>query len=464
MHVLTSAPDSFCLLSSSDIQKIRQDFQSERYDLFRNCALTILDPSVLCADKQLIAGQFTDFEIRLAPAAHRISLELINPPAAAFVDGRLITTLQHNLYSLLRDIFLSGSNSDLTHHPNTSTWNAKLVSEDIFSQLRRANALPITNTAELIVCWGGHSIQTKEFEYAKEVGKQLGLRAFNICTGCGAGAMYAPMQGAAIGHRLQLYSDRRFIGLTEPSIIISEPPNSLINELVIMPDIEKRLEAFVRIAHGIIIFPGGVGTAEELLYLIGLLMHDSNRLQVLPLILTGPASSAGYFTALDKFIVQVLGEECRRYYQIIIDNPVTVAQRLLASRASIEQYRREIGDTLSYNWSLHIPVEFQQPFIPTHENMANLQLEFSRPVAELAVTLRRAFSGIVAGNIRQDTMQAVAQYGPFQLHGDPIIMEKMSEMLQSFITEGRITLLREGYTPCYELKTSRPICLKNKNY
>jgi hypothetical protein len=24
-----------------------------------------------------------------------------------------------------------------------------------------------------------------------------------------------------------------------------------------MPDIEKRLEAFVRIAHGIIIFPGG---------------------------------------------------------------------------------------------------------------------------------------------------------------------------------------------------------------
>jgi hypothetical protein len=38
---------------------------------------------------------------------------------------------------------------------------------------------------------------------------------------------------------------------------------------VIMPDIEKRLEAFVRLGHGIIVFPGGVGTAEEILYLLG---------------------------------------------------------------------------------------------------------------------------------------------------------------------------------------------------
>ncbi|SQC15344.1 decarboxylase [Klebsiella pneumoniae] len=41
--------------------------------------------------------------------------------------------------------------------------------------------------------------------------------------------------------------------MTEPSIIAAEPPNPLVNELIIMPDIEKRLEAFVRIAHGIII-------------------------------------------------------------------------------------------------------------------------------------------------------------------------------------------------------------------
>ncbi|MEL2282471.1 LOG family protein, partial [Klebsiella pneumoniae] len=83
----------------------------------------------------------------------------------------------------------------------------------------------------------------------------------------------------------------------EPSIIAAEPPNPLVNELIIMPDIEKRLEAFVRIAHGVIIFPGGVGTAEELLYLLGILMHPDTKAQVLPLILTGPTESADYSRA-----------------------------------------------------------------------------------------------------------------------------------------------------------------------
>ena len=58
-----------------------------------------------------------------------------------------------------------------------------------------------------------------------------------------------------------------------------------------MPDIEKRLEAFVRIAHGIIIFSGGVGTAEELLYLLGILMNPANKIRF-TLILTGPKESA----------------------------------------------------------------------------------------------------------------------------------------------------------------------------
>lgn len=116
--------------------------------------------------------------------------------------------------------------------------------------------------------------------------------------------------------------------MTEPSIIAAEPPNPLVNELVIMPDIEKRLEAFVRIAHGIIIFPGGVGTAEELLYLLGILMNPENSEQVLPLILTGPKESADYFKVVDEFIMNTLGDSARKYYQIIIDDPDEVARQM----------------------------------------------------------------------------------------------------------------------------------------
>ncbi len=101
--------------------------------------------------------------------------------------------------------------------------------------------------------------------------------------------MEAPMKGAAVGHAQQRYRNSRFIGVTEPSIIAAEPPNPLVNELIIMPDIEKRLEAFCSYCpRQHYYFPRGRRTAEELLYLLGILMSPENQEQVLPLILTGP--------------------------------------------------------------------------------------------------------------------------------------------------------------------------------
>ncbi len=189
--------------------------------------------------------------------------------------------------------------------------------------------------------------------YARRVGNQLGLRELNICTGCGPGAMEAPMKGAAVGHAQQRYKDSRFIGMTEPSIIAAEPPNPLVNELIIMPDIEKRLEAFVRITSRIIIFPGGVGTAEELLYLLGILM---NRLKsgFYHLILTGPKESADYFRVLDEFVVHTLGENARRHYRIIIDDAAEVARQMKKSMPLVKENRRDTGDAYSFNWSMRI--------------------------------------------------------------------------------------------------------------
>ncbi len=113
----------------------------------------------------------------------------------------------------------------------------------------------------------------------------------DICTGCGPGAMKGPMKGATIAHAKQRVADARYVGITEPGIIAAEPPNPIVSELVIMPDIEKRLEAFVRLGHGVVVFPGGVGTAEEIFYLLGILLHPENKYLPFPLILTGPSTS-----------------------------------------------------------------------------------------------------------------------------------------------------------------------------
>jgi hypothetical protein len=67
----------------------------------------------------------------------------------------------------------------------------------------------------------------------------------------------------------------------------------------------------------------------------------------------------------------------------------------------IREYRKSVGDAYSFNWSLRIEPEFQLPFEPDHASMASLDLHRNQPPQLLAANLRRAFSGIVAGNVKE---------------------------------------------------------------
>ena len=142
-----------------------------------------------------------------------------------------------------------------------------------------------------------------------------------------------------------------YIGITEPGIIAAESPNPIVNHLVIMPDIEKRLEAFVRVGHGILVFPGGVGTAEEILYLLGILLREENAALPFPLILTGPTIAAPYFEQIDKFIRLTLGDAAAARYEIVIGDPVAVAKKMTAgiktvSYTHLDVYKRQVRGRL----------------------------------------------------------------------------------------------------------------------
>lgn len=446
---------SMDMLSQLEVDMLKRTASSDIYQLFRNCSLAVLNSGSQTDSSKELLSRFQDFDINVLRRERGVKLELINPPEEAFVDGRIIRSLQANLFAVLRDIlFVYGQLHNTIAFPTPEPDSSVYITNLVFAILRNARALHVGEEPNLVVCWGGHSINEIEYQYARQVGNQLGLRELNICTGCGPGAMEAPMKGAAVGHAQQRYKESRFIGITEPSIIAAEPPNPLVNELIIMPDIEKRLEAFVRIAHGIIIFPGGVGTAEELLYLLGILMHPANQSQVLPLILTGPQESADYFRVLDEFIVHTLGETARHHYRIIIGDAAEVARQMRKSMPLVKECRLETGDAYSFNWSIRIPADLQMPFNPSHENMANLKLWPDQPVASLAADLRRAFSGIVAGNVKEVGVQAIEKFGPYQLHGDPQMMRRMDDLLQSFITQHRMKLPGgSAYVPCYEIHT-----------
>ena len=439
------------VLSRQEVSKLLDSSQGGLYQTFRNCALAVLNCGSAMDDGKELLERYPDFEIRVVQEQRGIKLELKSAPAQAFVDGFMIKGINEHLFAVVRDIIYA--DNEINHNPHFELETSNGISNAVFLILRNANILrPMTNP-RLVVCWGGHSISRKEYDYSKLVGHELGLRGLDICTGCGPGAMKGPMKGATIGHAKQRIKNGQYLGITEPGIIAAESPNPIVNDLVILPDIEKRLEAFVRTGHGIVVFPGGAGTAEEILYILGILLHPDNKDMPFPLIFSGPDSAKDYFEQIDSFIAATLGRDAQRRYQIIIDNPEQVAREMHAGISHVRAFRKEHGDAYYFNWQLKIDPVFQEPFNPTHENMKTLALHKDQDKHLLAANLRRAFSGIVAGNVKDSGIRAIEQNGHFEINGDSHIMNLMDTLLASFVTQHRMKLPGKKYSPCYRIIT-----------
>ncbi|WFF42982.1 LOG family protein [Salinicola endophyticus] len=449
LSTIVSPEGSLEVLSQSEVNRLRDTSSSGLHDLLRRCALAILNCDTPTDDGLAVMQAYHDFDIEVLQQDRGIRLKLSNAPACAFVDGRMIRGIREQLSSVLRDIVYVYN--EIQNNPRFDLDTNEGATNAVFHILRNASALRTAHEPSLVVCWGGHSISREEYDYTKAVGYHLGLRELDICTGCGPGAMKGPMKGANLAHAKQRRRGGRYLGISEPGIIAAESPNPIVNELVIMPDIEKRLEAFVRVGHGIVVFPGGVGTAEEILYLLGILMHPDNRDIPFPVILTGPASASDYFQRIDEFLCYTLGESVRRHYRIIVDDPVSVAREMRHGIDDVAEFRRTQNDAFYFNWRLNIERSFQQTFEPTHQAMANLALHRDQPRHELAANLRRAFSGIVAGNVKEPGVRAIAEHGPFRLHAEPELMERLDTLLTSFVAQGRMKLPGSEYVPCYTL-------------
>ncbi|HEX5764595.1 MAG TPA: nucleotide 5'-monophosphate nucleosidase PpnN, partial [Woeseiaceae bacterium] len=314
------------VLSHSEAEQLRNQGEGGLYPLLRRCLLAVLNSGNETDDARGVLQRYQDFRIGFAQQDRGLKVLLKGAPSSAFVDNQMIRGIRELVFAVLRDIVYTNNEireSNLFHLKTSEN-----ITDAVFHIARNARLLQLPATPNLVVCWGGHAISRDEYDYTKQVGYELGLRGLNICTGCGPGAMKGPMKGATIGHAKQRIRNGRYIGITEPGIIAAESPNPIVNSLVIMPDMEKRLEAFVRIGHGIVIFPGGVGTAEEVLYLLGILLHPNNERLPFPVIMTGPPASEPYFRQIEEFIATTLGAEAERRYSIIIGDPEDVARKM----------------------------------------------------------------------------------------------------------------------------------------
>jgi predicted Rossmann-fold nucleotide-binding protein len=440
------------ILSQIEVEQLTQTSLGGLNDIFRACSLAVLNSGSHTDNARTLLEKYQDFSIQVVEQERGIKLEVHKAPPQSFVDGKMINGIKDHLFCVLRDIIYV--QNEIKNNNLFDLSSGENITNAVFKILRNAKVLIPEIAPSLVVCWGGHSINRNEYEYTKDVGYQVGLRQLNIITGCGPGAMKGPMKGAAIGHFKQRYFCGRYIGITEPGIIAAESPNPIVNELVIMPDIEKRLEAFVRTGHGIVIFPGGPGTAEELLYILGILLHPKNREIPFPVILTGPKESELFFDKIHNFIGLTLGYEAQQNYRIIINDPALVAKEMKLGIKKVKEYRKLTSDAFYYNWMLHIDEAFQQPFIPSHKNMSALQLHKNQEKHIFAANLRRAFSGIVSGNVKEDGIRLIEKFGKFKLQGDEEIMHAMDELLQAYVEQQRMKLPGSEYIPCYEIVAS----------
>ena len=438
------------ILSQFEVDQLQSSGSGGLYPLLRRCMLAVLNADSYTDDARLLLDTYKDFEVGFIRQDRGLKVTLKNAPAEAFVDGKMIRGTRELLSAVLRDIVFT--RNDVFDSGRFDLGRSDDVTNAVFHIVRNARMLQLPARVNLVVCWGGHAISRAEYDYSKVVGYELGLRGMNVCTGCGPGAMKGPMKGATIGHAKQRIRGGRYVGITEPGIIAAESPNPIVNSLVIMPDMEKRLEAFVRVGHGIVVFPGGVGTAEEILYLLGVLLHPDNRSMPFPLIMTGPRSAAPYFERIDEFVGATLGPEAQQRYKIIVDDPREVAREVRSGLEDVLEFRKEHGDAYYFNWRLKITDQFQRPFGANHESMRQLTIDEDLEPHELAANLRRAFSGIVSGNVREDTAELIERDGPFEIDGSRRIMGLLDELLAGFVAQHRMKISRDRYDPCYVIK------------
>ena len=187
------------------------------------------------------------------------------------------------------------------------------------------------------------------------------------------------------------------------------------------------------------------------LYLLGVLLDPRNEGMPLPVVLTGPRDSAPWFEQMAAFIEGALGAAALERLSFVPDDPAAVARQLVRGCERVREFRRARSDSYNFNWLLAIPPDLQRPFEPTHAGMGALGLRRGRPVHELAADLRRAFSGIVSGNVKQQGIAAIRRHGPYRLNGDAGILGPLDRLLSAFAAQGRMKLPGSRYQPCYEL-------------
>jgi len=284
--------------------------------------------------------------------------------------------------------------------------------------------------------WGGHRVGREEYEFAKEAAywATLLLPHMEHITGCGEGIMKAPFKGAQVAYAkqrtVQRFGARDFIGFTEKNILAAEPPNELVNRFVVFPNVEQRMEAFIRASHCGRAHPGGPGTMEEVLTMLAVLGDPANRDCGFCFDLV-EREGGTYFAAFQEYLHECFGRDLDGLYEIHLGAPAQYA-------ATLARRARRTSTRYLWNEELRFDPRFQTPFAVSFESMEALDLSRDQAPMDLLINLRRFFHAIVHVSVKDpDLLDSWGAERP-RIRGDRRILAATDRLVRRLAAQGRI--------------------------
>ena len=86
----------------------------------------------------------------------------------------MIRGTREHLFAVVRDLLYV---DDEVLRSRFDLLDSQGITDAVFHILRNARVLHAAHDPHLIVCWGGHAIESREYDYSKLVGYALGLRS-----------------------------------------------------------------------------------------------------------------------------------------------------------------------------------------------------------------------------------------------------------------------------------------------
>lgn len=375
-----------------------------------------------------------DFSIQLEKSDGRTAMILRNlSPEPVTISGTIPRLRQEQILAV-------GAALTSLHRVSSP-----VTPEEITEEVRRtcvdAGILNLQRYNDQIVhpytYWGGQRISRTEYEHSKAVGRHLSMVPYRPSTGGGYGTMKAPLSGARAGFQAISFHGADYLSFTQPHIIENEPPNPHVNKIVMLRNMEQRLEAFVRANLGIVIGPGGIGTLEELLYAVAVLLDPKNEGHESAILLTGPDEEYGRMIL--TFLQNILDKESFDTVKkkiMVSYGPGTEHRSASMLHTQITQrtlpFRNENGISTSWDYKLHIAPDLQLFIEPSHDAASTLTLNQDVGADKLISEIRRFLTYVTWGAVSETGNKAIDEYGPLTFHADTKTKDALNVLLAEF--------------------------------